>query len=110
MANPSFYVFDVPEDPAVLQAVGVVAIRHAHLDRMLRMTYKILAALPVGQALEDTLRENSSRLREPILKVAKRRLGEGTTLLKLQALLERARIATNERNDLFHSVCGREID
>jgi hypothetical protein len=110
MANPPFYIFGLPHDPAVLQALGVVAIRQGHLDRMLRMTYKILAELPAGQALDETLRESSSALRKRIHKVATQRLGDGATLVKLQALLDRAKSATDKRNELMHGVCGREVD
>lgn len=110
MANPPFYIFGLPDDPAVLQALGVVAIRQGHLDRMLRMTYKILAELPVRQALDETLRENSSALRKRIHRVATQRLGEGAALVKLQALLDRAKSVTDRRNELMHGVCGREID
>jgi hypothetical protein len=56
------------------------------------------------------VRESSSALRGRIRKLAKQRLGEGTPLLKLQALLERAQRCTARRNELLHSVCGREIE
>jgi L-ascorbate metabolism protein UlaG (beta-lactamase superfamily) len=52
MADPKFLVFAVPDDPAVLQALGVVAIRHGHPDHVLRMTIKTLAEVTPVEALD----------------------------------------------------------
>jgi hypothetical protein len=49
-------------------------------------------------------------LRDRIKTLARQRLGEGEALLKLQAILERCRRATEKRNDLIHSVVGKELD
>jgi len=109
MAKPSFYIFGMPS-PSTVRALGRVAIRQSQLDQMLRMTFKILAELPARQALDETLRDGSKKLRKRIRKLAKDRLGEGVAFASLQKLLKRAENATDQRNDVIHGVCGREVD
>lgn len=103
-------LFHVPEDPRLLAAFGEVALRHEHLSHILRMNIKTLAGLEVAQALDATAFDGASVLRDRIRKLAKQRFGEGPPLLKLQALLERCRRATDKRNDFVHSVWAQELD
>lgn len=103
-------MFHVPSDKDLLAAIGEVALRHEHMNHILRMTIKTLARLDVTEALDATAYDSSSQLRERIKKLARQRLGEGEPLLKLQALLERCKRATEKRNDLIHSVWGQELD
>lgn len=102
--------FHVPQDRDLLAEIGEVALRHEHLNHILRMTIKTLARLDVNEALDATAYDSSSQLRDRIKKLARQRLGEGEPLLKLQALLERCKRATEKRNDLVHSVWGKELD
>lgn len=106
----SFMMFHVPSDKDLLAAIGEVALRHEHLNHILRMTIKTLARLEVAEALDATAYDSSSQLRARIRRLARQRLGEGEPLLKLQAILERCKRATGKRNDLIHSVWGKEID
>jgi hypothetical protein len=101
---------DIPGDAEFLAAFGEVALRHAHLDHILRMTIKTLAALRPNEALDATAYDGSRQLRERIRKLAHQRLGEGQPLLKLQAILERCRRATDRRNDLMHGIWAQEVD
>ncbi|MBI2380477.1 MAG: hypothetical protein HYV16_06965 [Gammaproteobacteria bacterium] len=103
-------MFHVPQDQELLAAFGELALRHEHLNHILRMTIKTLARLEVGEALDATTYDGSSQLRERIRKLARQRLGEGGALLKLQALLERCKRATDKRNELVHSVWAQELD
>lgn len=102
--------FEVPEDRELLAAFGEVALRHEHLNYILRMTIKTLARLSVNDALDATARDGSAYLRDRIRKLARQRLGEGEPLLRLQAIIERCGRATDRRNDLVHSVWARELD
>jgi hypothetical protein len=45
---------DIPGDAEFLAAFGEVALRHAHLDHILRMTIKTLADLRPNEALDAT--------------------------------------------------------
>jgi hypothetical protein len=103
-------LFHVPEDKELLAAYGELSLRHEHLTHILRMTIKTLARLEVSEALDATAYDGAARLRDRIKSLARQRLGEGEALLKLQAILERCKRATDKRNDLIHSVVGKELD
>ena len=103
-------MFHIPDDPKILEALGTMALQHAQLDYILRMTIKTLGEVSVQQALDATAFGGSAILRERIRKLAKQRLGEGNALLQLQALLERCRRATEKRNSLIHNIWARELD
>ena len=102
--------FHVPEDKALLAAFGEVALRHEHLNHILRMTIKTLAKLRPQEALDATAYDGSRQLRERIRKLARPRLGEGEALLKLEAILERCRRVTERRNELTHGIWAKELD
>jgi hypothetical protein len=107
---PKMMSFHIPEDSNLLGALGLVSLRHAHLDYILRMTIKSVAGVSIGEALDATAFAGSRALRERIQKLARSRLGEGPALLKLQAILERCRRVTDKRNEWIHSIWAREID
>jgi hypothetical protein len=102
--------FHVPDDKDLLAAFGEVALRHEHLNHILRMTIKTLARLSIDEALDATTYDGSRQLRERIRKLARQRLGEGEPLLKTQALLERCRRVTEKRNEFIHGVWAKELD
>lgn len=102
--------FHIPEDPGYLEALGTVSVCHGILDHMLRMTIRTIADLSLDDALDATQSNSSSVLRERARKLARQTIGEGPALLRLEALLERCRRATERRNELIHSIVGCEID
>jgi hypothetical protein len=97
-------VFHIPDDPAFLQAAARVSLTHAHLDYSLRMCIHTLANVSIEEALEATEYEGPAVLRDRVRKLARMRLGEGTALVKLQALLKRCEDATRDRNALLHNI------
>jgi hypothetical protein len=101
---------DLPNDKELLAAFGEMALRHEHLSHILRMTIKTICRLRPDEALDATVYDGSRQLRERIRKLARRRLGEGEALLKLQALLERCSRATSRRNELMHGIWARDLD
>jgi hypothetical protein len=103
-------VFGLPQDKRVLEALGAVSIRHGQLDYILRMTVCSIAGVSKDVALNATARQGSGDLRDRIRKLAKRRFGESETLVLLDALLTRARCASERRNELIHSLWARELD
>jgi hypothetical protein len=103
-------IFGLPEDPAVLEALGTVTIRHGQLDYILRMTVCSISGTSKEDALNATSRQTSGALRDRIRKLAKRRFGESKTLVQLDALLNRARCASERRNELVHNLWARELD
>ena len=102
--------FHVPEDQELLAAFGEVALRHEHLNHALKMTIKSLAGLTPAEALAATKYQGSGILRDRIKKIARKRLGEGAPLLKLQAILTNCERLTEKRNEFVHSLWAQELD
>ena len=102
--------FSLPDDPALLAAVGKVAIRHGQLDFVLRRTIKSIENLTIAQGDDATAGQGSAELRRRVRKLARRKLGEGRALLLLEALLTRAGRATRRRNELLHGLWVAELD
>jgi hypothetical protein len=100
----------LPSDEKMLAVIGTIALRHGQLDNALRMIIKDLTGIEQTEALDVTARVGSRELRDRIRKLALQRLGEGSALLKLQALLTRAERTTDRRNELMHAVWGTELD
>ena len=98
----------LPDNKDVLAAVGRIAIRHGQLDHILRMTVKTIEDITMHEALDATRRQGSRDLRERVRKLAKQKLGEGSALVRLDAILERARRATERRNDLIHNIWAHD--
>jgi hypothetical protein len=108
MAATEAIVFHVPENPEWLQAFGRVSVVHTHLDHILRMLLKSLAGVSIEAALLATENEASAALRDRAKKIARQQLGEGAALLNLQALLERCKRVTTQRNDWIHTVIASD--
>jgi hypothetical protein len=102
--------FHVPDDQAVLAAFGEVALRHEHMNHILKMTIKTLANLTVEEALAALEYESSSNLRDRVRNLARKRLGEGKALLKLQAIIGKCKQLTDRRNALIHGLWAQELD
>jgi hypothetical protein len=103
-------MFHVPEDQPLLAAIGEVTLRHEHLTHILKMTIKSIAELSPREAVDATQYEGPRTIRERIQKLARQKLGEGESLLKLQALLTRAGRLSERRNALTHGLCAQELD
>jgi hypothetical protein len=100
----------LPEDPLVLAAIGKIALRHGQLDYSLKMAVKTLTNTTIPEAIDATERQSSRDLRERIRRLARKRVGEDDALVRLDALLERARRATDRRNELLHGLWAQELD
>ena len=103
-------VFEIPKNQGLLAAIGTVTLRHSQMDHIFRMTIKTLSGVSIPDAMNATRFEGSRALRERIRKLAKAKLSEGAALIRLQALLERCRRATEKRNELVHGVWYRNVD
>lgn len=103
-------IFKLPDDEKLLAAVGTVALRHTQLDHVLRMMIKSFLGSNVKEALDATEGLTSSELRETIKRLAKQRLPDEATKLKLSALLGSAKRATRRRNELVHRLWAYKLD
>jgi hypothetical protein len=65
---------------------------------------RTLADLSIEDALDATVRDASSQLRDIVLRLAAKRLGEGPELLTFRAMVERVKRATEKRNMLAHAL------
>ena len=88
----------------MLVVIGEVAVKHVHLDHMLKMTIKSLTGVTVDEAPAELSRKGSLVLRKKIEKKAKQRLGDCPDLTRLQELLDRCRNASEQRNFYVKSV------
>src|SRR5690348_1807344 len=102
--------FHIPDDADFKAAVGTVALRHAHLDHVMRLTIKSLAGTTVPEARLATAGYSSAALRDEVKALARKSLGEGPAFIHLRAMLTRAKILTRARNDLMHGICAREVN
>ena len=66
MMTSKMITFHVPEDKDVLAAFGEVALRHEHMNHILKMTIKSLMDLTPAEALEATAYESSGQLRDRV--------------------------------------------
>ncbi len=78
----------LPDDRELLAAIGRIALTQGQLDNALRMTVKDLAGVTQEEALDATVRQGPRDLRERVRKLGRKRLGEGPTLDRLDALLQ----------------------
>ena len=100
----------IPTDRELLAAVGEVALRHEHMNYILRMTIKSLSGITATEAIAATKYESSRQLRDRVRGLARKRLGEGPALLKLQAIVASCEDLTEQRNDLIHGLWAIELD
>jgi len=107
VSSTKFVEFYVPNNQALLAAFGEIALRHEHMNRVLQMTIKTLAGITLTDVLAATKYESSRQLRDRIKKLARKTLGEGATLLKLQALVHTCEALTEKRNNLVHGFWGK---
>jgi hypothetical protein len=100
----------VPEDKRVLEAIGKIAIRHGQLDYSMKMAIRTLSGVAIDEAIDATERQSSRDLRERVRRLARKRIGDGEAFVRLEAILERARRATERRNELLHGLSAQELD
>jgi hypothetical protein len=103
-------MFHVPSDVRLLAAFGEVALRHEHMNHILKMTIKSLTGVTPAEAIAATTFESSAQLRERVRKIARKRLGDGAALVKLQAILAHCKRLTERRNELVHGLWAQELD
>ena len=97
-------------DAALLATLGRIALRHGQLDNAMRMMVKDLTAVTKDEALDATAHNSSRELGQRGRRLARQRFGDGSVLVRVEALLHRAEVAALKRNELVHSVWGTELD
>jgi hypothetical protein len=94
----------IPPDPALLQALGKLAIAHGNLEMVQIMCLKTLNGLAPDEAFEQFRRTPAGVIRENIEKVVVERAGRQSPkeVNKLKELLLDARCASRRRNTYLH--------
>ena|SRR6516165_1337930 len=100
----------IPEEKRVLEAIGKIALRHGQLDYSMKMAVRTLSRVTIDEAIDATERQSSRELRERVRRLARKRIGDGEAFVRLEAILERARRATDRRNELLHGLWAQELD
>ena len=100
----------LPDDKRILEAIGKIAIRHGQLDYSMKMAVRTLSRVTIDEAIDATERQSSRELRERVRRLARKRIGDGEAFVRLEAILERARRATDRRNELLHGLWAQELD
>ena len=93
----------IPTDVELLQAAGRVALAHGQLEQILRMTVKSLSGLSIQEAMDATAPMKAYELREKIKKLFKQKSCDESAKTKLDALLNKAKRFSEERNRLLIS-------
>ncbi|MFQ5482048.1 MAG: hypothetical protein ACE5ER_04750 [Nitrospinaceae bacterium] len=106
----NFTIFHIPEDEKLLAALGVLVLRHGHLEHILKMTIRTLENLSIPDALEETKRKGPRQLRTRIGKEADKNFNPGATRNKLNEIMERSEKATEKRNFFVHNMWAYELD
>jgi hypothetical protein len=102
--------FHIPDDAALMAAIGRVSVLHSRLDYVLRLTIKTLSGMEFNKAMDATQNETSSGLRQRVNKWGERVLGESEALIELQAYVKRCERVSRQRNELLHSLYAKELD
>lgn len=94
--------FRLPQESDLQAAVGRVAMAHASLEFLLRLTIKSITGEPFGESLFSTRRKMSKWLRDRVLRVAKeQQIGQVATE-KLAEMGARIGELSDERNHVLH--------
>ncbi|NBX65629.1 MAG: hypothetical protein EBQ96_01365 [Proteobacteria bacterium] len=100
----------LPDDQNLLAAFGALTIVHGWLEYELRMMIKTLSGVDLKTVIEATSFQGVSETRERVKKLARKRFGEGSDLIKIQSFLERARKLSESRNEFIHSLWCNDLD
>ncbi len=109
MSNNRIVTTELPEAD-ILAAFGELNLRHGQLEHELKFTIQSLTGVGILEALRATERCGPKELRERILKLAKKRFGDGRVFIKLSSNLGISRRFTDKRNAYVHTVVGRILD
>lgn len=92
----------LPTDADLLAAAGRVALAHAHLEHVLRMTVKSLARVRIAEALLATQSDSAQDLRRRARKLFTKVTTDPAELVRFDAILGEAQNLARKRNALIH--------
>ena len=92
----------MPTDEIYHAAVGIVALAHGHLELVQRFLVRALAGVDMRLALDSTEGSRISDVQTTVKRLAKERQLPEDVMVRLRALLNRARILSRKRHELVH--------
>jgi hypothetical protein len=98
------HILAMPQHPGLLEALGRLAVAHTHLELILQYTVKTVAGVSIIDALDATSGQRTSDVRRRIKKLFVQKKPPESEVVKLDALLNRARPLSKQRNDFLHSA------
>lgn len=98
----------IPTDDALLAAIGRVALHNTHLEMELKMWVKTLAGIQPDEARRALQYMPFSQLRKLVVKLARKRISDDVTRLRIGALIQRASELSDQRNTLLHAFWACE--
>jgi hypothetical protein len=95
---------DIPSEPALLQALGRLAVAHGNLEMVQIMCLKTLTGLAPDKALEKFRGKTAKSIREKIENIIVEHAGQGQEkrVNGFKELLLDARCASSRRNAFLH--------
>lgn len=96
--------FGIPDDPEWLAAVGRLALRHAQLEHVQRLTVKTIEGLTVEEADNLLAHKGAKTVRIRIEESFAKKITQPEPRKELADLLEKCRKASQDRNNILHAV------
>jgi hypothetical protein len=108
--SDAMHILALPQHPGLLEALGRLAVAHTHLELILRYTVKTVAGVSLREGLDATEGERTSDVRRRIKKIFVQTKPAESEVVKLDALLNRARLLSEKRNEFLHSAWSETDD
>jgi hypothetical protein len=106
MSTPEDAIYSQPPVPAVLQAIGIVTIRHSEHEDVLRMLLRTFLHQEAQEARKHFAYMGPRILREKAAEIGRAIFGPGEVLDQLEALLARSEQLSRQRNEWVHALYG----
>jgi hypothetical protein len=94
----------IPNKPELVEALGRLAMGHAHLEVVLKYTFKTLSRLSIREALDQMKKKRTAFVRKRIRRLFLEKNPEPEDIAQLEELLNEAKKLSGKRNDLLHSA------
>jgi hypothetical protein len=106
MSTPDDVIYPQPPEQAVLQAIGIVAIRHSEHEDALRMLLRTFLHQDAQEARQRFAYMGPRILREKVAEIGRAIFGPGEVLDQLAVLLARSEQLSKQRNEWVHALYG----
>ena len=106
MSTPDEVIYSQPPEPAVLQAIGIITIRHSEHEDALRMLLRTFLHQDAQEARKGFASMGPRVLREKAAEIGRAIFGPAEVLDQLGALLARSEKLSKQRNAWVHSLYG----